>query len=83
MPMQPAEIVEPLNEPSALVVVGTLPDEAETATVGVSDKSRERKFGFVLCSMDRVRVPASRTSMEACELKRNKNQEEISKNSAT
>lgn len=84
MPIQPAEIVEPLNEPSALVVVcRPLPDVPETATVGASDKSRERKFGFVLCSMDSVRVPASRTSMEACELKRNNSREEISKNSAT
>lgn len=66
MPMQPVEIMEPLSEPSALDAVGTQPDEAETATVGANDKSRERKFGFVLCSMDSVRVPASRTSMEAC-----------------
>lgn len=68
MPMQPAEIVEPLNEPSALAVVGTLVDDAATETVGVTDKSNERKFGFVLWSMDSVRVPASRTSMEACNL---------------
>lgn len=59
--------VEPLNEAVALAGAAGISLEVGVVGVGVPrDRSRDRKLGLLLCSIDKVRVPASRTSMEAC-----------------